>query len=96
MPTGTVTYDAFGETPIILDEGEMTRAICAIGQQDLDMKGCSPLDENIRIIGATSDHLIISSKGKTPKVGDIIDFRITYRALLRLMISSYVEIRYTP
>jgi len=96
MPTGTVTYNAFGEKPIILDEGEMNRAICAIGQQDLDMKGCSPLDENTRIIGVTSDHLIINSKEKTLKVGDIIDFRITYRALLRLMISPYVEIKYIP
>ena len=93
-PVGIITYDAFGEVPTIQDEGDMNRAILAIGQQDIDIKGCSPVDKNIRIIGSTSDHLIACSKYKELNVGDIVDFQITYRALLRLMISPYIEKRY--
>ncbi len=93
-PIGIVTYNAFGEIPTIQDEGEMSRAILAIGQQDIDIKGCSPIDKDIRIIGSTSDHLIACSKYKKLKVGDIVDFRITYKAMLRLMISPYIEKSY--
>ncbi len=93
-PSGIITYDAFGEVPSVKDEGEINRAILAIGLQDLDLKGCTPKDKNITIIGATSDHLIIKSADRLLKIGETIEFQLTYRALLRLMISPYIDKRY--
>lgn len=93
-PTGIVTFDAFGEVPAFEDEGEINRAILAIGLQDLDIKGCSPMDNNLKIIGTTSDHVIIKSKNKMLKVGDIVEFQLAYRALLHLMISPYIDKKY--
>ena len=93
-PSGIITYDAFGEVPSAKDEGEINRAILAIGLQDLDLKGCTPKDKKITIIGATSDHLIVKSADKLLKIGETIEFHLTYRALLHLMISPYIDKKY--
>jgi predicted amino acid racemase len=93
-PTGIITFNAFGETPSFEDEGEINRAILAIGSQDLDIKGCSPIDKTLKIIGSTSDHLIINSRNKKLKVGDIVEFQLTYSALLHLMVSPYIDKKY--
>ena len=95
-PSGEVTFDAFGEVPQVKDEGLRKRAILAIGSQDVDPSGCRPIDPDLRIIGTTSDHMLIDSGDKTLKVGDIVEFRLQYRALLRLMVSGYVEKNYLP
>jgi predicted amino acid racemase len=89
-PNGEVTFDAFGQVPQVKDEGLMNRAILAIGTQDVDPSGCQPLDPGLRIIGTTSDHMVIDSGEKVLKVGDVVEFRLHYRALLRLMVSGYV------
>jgi len=94
MPEGIPTYTAFGDIPEIKDEGEMNRAILAIGLQDLDTRGCKPVDEDIRIIGITSDHMVVASAYRMLQVGEIVQFILTYRALLKLMISPYVEKEY--
>jgi len=94
LPEGLQTYTAFGDIPEIKDEGEMNRAILAIGLQDLDTRGCKPVDEDIRIIGTTSDHMVVTSANRMLRVGEIVHFNLTYRALLRLMISPYVEKEY--
>jgi len=52
------------------------------------------MDNNLKIIGITSDHVIIKSNNKMLKVGDIVEFQLSYRALLRLMVSQYIEKRY--
>ena len=93
-PIGIITYDAFGELPAVKDEGEINRSLIAIGLQDVDHKGCTPIDPKLKILGATSDHLVIKSTGKILPIGKPVSFKLTYRALLRLMISSYVEKRY--
>jgi ornithine racemase len=93
LPYGEMTFDAFGEVPKIVDEGPMHRVLLAIGKQDLDVKGCFPIDE-IEIIGSSSDHLLVNAKDMNLQIGDIATFNITYRALLRLMLSPYVEKNY--
>jgi predicted amino acid racemase len=90
-PIGVMTYDAFGEKPQIEDRGMITRGILAIGQQDVDLKGLTPYDENIEILGGSSDHLIVEIKAGDYKVGDIVRFRVNYSALLRLSTSPYVQ-----
>ena len=93
-PNGVVSFDAFGQVPQVKDKGPMRRAILAIGSQDVDPSGCRPLDPDLRIIGTTSDHMVIDSGEKMLNVGDIVEFRLHYRALLRLMVSGYVEKNY--
>ena len=92
-PNGEITYDAFGSIPEVKDVGKVPRAILAIGQQDVDPRGCIPNDETLRVIGSTSDHMVIQTDHPL-KVGDIVDFRLKYRALLPLMVSPYVYKEY--
>lgn len=91
LPDGIPTFTAFGDVPEFTDEGEMNRALLAIGLQDVDPLGCAPVDPAIRIVGTTSDHMVVNSTDKLLKVGEVVKFNLTYRAMLRLMISPYVE-----
>jgi predicted amino acid racemase len=54
-----------------------------------------PYDENIEIVGASSDMLVLDlgkSKQKY-EVGDLIDFRLKYMGALGIMNSNYIEKR---
>ena len=69
----------------------MNRAILAIGLQDVDPQGCYPIDKQNKIIGTTSDHLVLNTGERLLKIGEIVDFNLHYRAMLPLMVSPYVE-----
>jgi predicted amino acid racemase len=92
-PSGDIGVNAFGEKPIFEDKGKMLRAILAIGQQDVSYSRLEPLDDKIAILGASSDHLILDVTGsdKKYKVGDIVEFKLDYGALLQLTTSPYVK-----
>lgn len=92
-PTGNIGMDAFGQKPHFQDKGIRKRAIVAIGRQDIRVEGLIPLDTNISIFGASSDHLIldVTDCKKELTVGDIVDFKIDYGCLLAAMTSPYVE-----
>lgn len=91
-PIGEIGMDAFGKTPVFEDKGIMKRCICAIGRQDINLDGIIPFDENIEILGASGDHLIldITKVNKELNVGDVIDFKLTYSGILSGMTSPYV------
>ena len=93
LPKGKIGMDAFGNTPVFEDKGQMLRAILAIGRQDVNVDAIYPMDEDIEIIGASSDHLILDmTKSKSSyKVGDIINFTMDYGGLLSLYTSNYVK-----
>lgn len=93
VPTGNIGMDAFGNKPIFEDEGIRKRAIIAVGRQDIRVEGLTPMDEDLSIFGASSDHLIldVTDSKKDLKVGDIVDFKIDYGCLLAAMTSPYVE-----
>lgn len=93
VPTGTIGMDAFGQKPHFEDKGIRKRAIIAIGRQDIRVEGLIPLDRNISIFGASSDHLIldVTDSTKQLKVGDIVEFKIDYGCLLAAMTSQYVK-----
>ncbi|MFC1599962.1 alanine/ornithine racemase family PLP-dependent enzyme [Patescibacteria group bacterium] len=93
-PDGEIAQNAFGEIPQIQDEGLIYRAILDIGRQDIDCDGITPLKKNIKVLGASSDHLIIKSDSIL-KIGDKIKFIPNYSALLRIMTSPYVKKAYT-
>ncbi|MEF9932923.1 MAG: alanine/ornithine racemase family PLP-dependent enzyme [Cetobacterium sp.] len=69
------------------------RAILALGKQDVDYEALIPLDGSIKVIGASSDHLIIDLSNSTTvyDIGDIINFRMGYFSLLRGMTSPYIK-----
>lgn len=92
-PDGTIVQDAFGNTPNFKDEGLMYRAILNIGRQDIDPEGIEPLDNSIKVLGASSDHLIVKSDSVL-HLGDTLKFIPNYSALLRIMTSPYVRKSY--
>ncbi|MCJ7688174.1 MAG: alanine/ornithine racemase family PLP-dependent enzyme, partial [Clostridiaceae bacterium] len=56
-------------------------------------EGLIPLDTDISVFGASSDHLIldVTDCKKELIVGDIVDFKIDYGCLLAAMTSPYIE-----
>src|SRR5690606_4677350 len=72
VPWGTVGVDSYGNSPTFTDRGMRLKAICALGKQDFDVETSTPVDEDIIILGASSDHLMLDvTDSKTAyKVGD--------------------------
>lgn len=93
MPIGSIGRDAFGNIPEFTDIGIRDRAIVALGKQDAYIEGLIPLDKNITILGASSDHLIldITDADKSVQVGDELGFQVTYAGLLSVSQSKYVK-----
>lgn len=91
-PIGEIGLDAFGNKPVFEDKGPMRRAIVALGKQDCRIEGLIPVDKSIDILGASSDHLLLDvTKSNNIKVGSIIEFNLSYGALISLMASKYVK-----
>lgn len=94
VPIGEIGKNAFGETPVFEDEGEQLRLIVAIGRQDVDPLDLEPLNPNVRILGASSDHMILDGslmEEADAKVGSRVLFQMNYRAILRTFTSSYID-----
>ncbi|MFH2055368.1 MAG: alanine racemase [bacterium] len=74
------------------------RALVSVGNLDTDVTGLSPIDERLQVAGASSDIVVINvgDSDRNLKVGDHIEFKVNYPALLRLMSSRYVEKVLTP
>ncbi len=92
IPTGEIGMDAFGNKPVFEDKGVRKRAILAIGRQDVSIDNIHPKDEEAVVLGGSSDHLIVdvTDCSRNYAVGDQIDFKLEYGALLQLMTSDYV------
>ena len=94
VPVGDVGYQAFGEKPVFADRGLRKRAILAIGRQDVNIDRITPLDRDVEIVTASSDHLIVdvTEAGAMYKTGDLMSFRPLYPAMLACATSEYVEV----
>jgi len=92
LPRGVSAQDAFGGRPEFEDRGNRRRAICAIGRQDAPPGGLVPIDPRIKVLGASSDHLIldVDDLDRAPQVGEAIRFLPGYSATLALFTSPYV------
>lgn len=93
-PIGEIFIDAFGNVPEYEDIGIRTKALLAIGKQDIgDYDKIIPIDNRIKLIGASSDHLIadITECKNDYNVGDIIEFKLFYQAMLFTTESSNVK-----
>lgn len=95
IPIGEIGMNAFGKVPVFEDNGNILRAILAIGKQDVDHCELEPYD-TVKILGSSSDHLIIdvSDASNIYEVGDIMKFKLTYSSILSLMTSKYVGKNY--
>ena len=96
VPIGERAEDAFGGRPPFEDLGELERVLLNLGREDVELTGLDPLDDRLRILGASSDYLIIdATRAKSRlRVGDEVVFALNYAALLAAMDSTYVEKRY--
>jgi predicted amino acid racemase len=92
-PIGEIGMDAFGKKPVFEDKGIMLRCIMAAGRQDLNIAEIIPRDSNIQILGGSSDHLLADFTRCTRKykVGDIVEFDLTYGGLLAASTSAYIN-----
>lgn len=95
-PVGELGLDAFGNKPVFEDKGYRRRAICAIGRQDIHPEHLSPMDHGSKILGASSDHLLLDINETTLnlQVGDPLAFYVTYGGCLSAMTSPYVKKHY--
>lgn len=59
VPIGETGEDAFGKTPAFEDKGKILRGILNIGREDVDVEGLQPVAPEQRILGASSDHLLV-------------------------------------
>jgi predicted amino acid racemase len=92
MPLGTAAQDAFGNVPAFADLGMRRRAICAIGRQDAPPEGLTPIDPRVKVLGASSDHLVLDVEELPvpPEIGGSLEFTPGYGATLALFTSPYV------
>lgn len=93
LPFGEVCQDAFGNVPSFQDHGPSRRAILGLGRQDVLVTGLVPR-RDIRILGASSDHIIVDLEQTGLQVGDEVEFDLSYGALLPVMTSPYVNKTY--
>jgi len=93
VPIGKIGVDGFGSTPEFIDKGIRTRAIVALGRQDIKINTYQPIDKSISVLGSSSDHMMldISECENSYKLGDIITFSINYEGLLSVCTSEYVQ-----
>jgi predicted amino acid racemase len=94
VPVGEVGFQAFGEKPVFEDRGIRRRVILAMGRQDVNVDRITPLAPGVKIVTASSDHLIVdvtdaASDGFRP--GGVMSFRPGYPAMLACSTSRYVE-----
>ncbi|OMF36957.1 alanine racemase [Paenibacillus sp. FSL H8-0548] len=93
-PYGELGQDAFGNQHRFQNSGPMRRGIVSVGSQDVLVTGLQPEDD-IDILGSSSDHTILDLKRTDLKVGDEVRFSLNYGALLSAMTSPYVIKQYT-
>ena len=92
IPIGIIGEDAFGNVPVFEDKGPMLRAIIALGRQDVPIDGLYPLNPDLKLIGASSDHLILDANNYPGiKIGDIVEFGLNYAGLLGSMTSPFIH-----
>lgn len=93
-PDGVVGQNAYGERKKFKDLGQIRHAIVAIGRQDVIVDDLIPIDPNVKILGSSSDHVVLNIENNDYKVGDIVRFFVRYGALVNLFTSKYVIKKY--
>jgi predicted amino acid racemase len=95
VPSGEISQDAFGNRPVFDDLGVIRRGVAALGRQDTLIDGLLPLDPGVRVLGGSSDHLLLHVPDPALGVGSVVRFAVSYGALLQAWTSPYVGKRFT-
>jgi predicted amino acid racemase len=96
-PTGELGENVAGNTFSMNETDDLgstsLRAILDIGLLDMQPQYIEPEDNDITIIDASSDMLVIdiSNSKKNYKIGDLVSFKIKYMGALYLLNSDYIE-----
>ena len=88
-PWGTLAQSAFNDVAGSTTNGNINQAIIAIGRQDIDPDGLQP-GADLRVLSASSDHLVVKTGDKKLAVGSNVSFQLNYSAFLRAMTSPHV------
>lgn len=93
IPLGVIGLDAFGNKPIFKNLGVRRRALIALGKQDVRLAGLIAIDKGIKILGGSSDYIIldISDCKQDYRLGDEVRFNLLYPGLLSVTTSPYVS-----
>lgn len=97
QPWGSRAQTAYGElVPVGADTrgGSTRQAILALGRQDVLLEGLVP-PPGIRILGMSSDHLVVDCGDHRLAVGDELTFGLGYGALVQAMTSPFVAVELT-
>jgi predicted amino acid racemase len=90
LPFGEICQDAFGNVSTFLDRGVRRRVIIALGRQDVLVSGLRP-NNDLEILGSSSDHIVLDSKNYDLKVGSEVKFNLDYGGLLSAMTSPFIK-----
>ena len=88
-PWGALAQNAFGDQPLATTPGRISQTILALGRQDTDPDGLHP-PPGIKVLAASSDHLIADAGRDRLAVGSEVTFQLNYSALVRAMTSPFV------
>lgn len=93
-PWGSFAQTAYGERAVTEKgrAGTTRQAILALGRQDVVLEGLAP-PPGIRILGMSSDHLVVDAGDLRLAVGDELSFGLGYGALVQAMTSPFVTAR---
>lgn len=69
------------------------RAIVDIGLLDIEAEHFKPVEEYMQVVGSSSDMTVIDlgTNEKNIKTGDLIEFKMDYMGILRIMHSKYID-----
>lgn len=94
-PIGELGVDASGKKVTYVDRGLRRRAILAVGRADYgDIDDIVPVLDGAEVTMASGDHTILDIEECVAplKVGDIVQFKVKYSALMRLTTSENITI----
>ena len=96
VPMGKMGTNVEGES-YVFDQnniGETSyRAIIDLGLLDVETEHIELVDKSLKLAGASSDMIVIDidENKKKYKVGDLVEFKLDYMGILRIMNSKYIE-----
>ncbi len=93
---GNFGYNAFGEEISNIEPGFHKRAVLDFGELGAPVKGMTPKDSDVKIIGSTHDYTVVDISESKQKyyVGGSIDFILKYNSAAHAFISPQIKKRF--
>lgn len=93
MPFGVTGINAFGERLTFVDRGVRKRAVLGFGALETDSRGLTPTLPGMELIGVNSNYSVydVSDCPVEVRPGQLLRFRMNYKALAQAFHSSLVE-----